>query len=531
MTGGAPEALGPPDAGAGAGRAGGDGSVPRGLRQVVPDVGAHPIAWWWVLLAACGLLAIPTSINPSAAVAGPTYLAGLSLIVVALWWGTKRLRPAERGPWLLLSAAASCWLAGDVVQRTLPSTIGPDGIGAPDVFWLSAYPLLGLAVLRMIRARGLPAGLLREIGLDVLVVGAAALFVAWRLLIAPNITFGVVPVVAVVVNAAYPLGDVTIFALALTLLMSPGRHGAASLLVIGCLGLTLPVDILQAMLPDLAPNFDSAHLDGLLLIVNGLLGAAAIHPGRDQLTRPARLDGHQAMYRWRVVLLGASLCTVSVLSGIPGGAGGWDLGASVLFSMLISLAVVLRFYRVVREREAAETALTYQAEQDNLTGAANRPLLMHRLAAAISAGSAGSPGPGLVLVFIDLDDFKAVNDTWGHPAGDEVLRVVTARLTSLVRPTDTVARVGGDEFVVLCAAIENTHAEALGQRIRDSLRRPIQVGEEQAHIGSSVGVLTTRPITHLDEPVASAEDLLRRADTAMYAAKRGGGGVRMATPA
>ena len=483
--------------------------------------------WWCVLLAACGVLAVPTSLDPSGYWAGPTYLLGLGLIVLALWWGTLSLRPAARGPWLLLSAAASCWLVGDLVQRVLPSSIGPEGIGAPDVFWLAAYPILVMAVLRMIRARGLPADLLHEIGLDVLVIATAAVFVAWRLIIAPNIDSVDVPVVATLVNVAYPIGDVTIFCLALTLLMSPVRHGTASLLVIGCLGVTLPIDVMQAILPTMAPGFDSAHLDGALLGANALLGAAAIHPGRAELTRPAHLDGPHTMHLWRVVALGLSLCAVSVLSAIPG-RGGWDLFASVGASIVISLAVVARFYLVVRRRAAAEAALTYQAQHDTLTGAANRTLLMRRLTSAISPSDAHHPGPGLVLVFIDLDDFKAVNDTWGHPAGDEVLKVVTARLTALVRSHDTVARVGGDEFVVLCRAVKDTDAEALGQRIRHSLREPIPVGAHQAHIGASVGVLTATASTASPVPLTAAEDLLRRVDTAMYTAKRAGGGVRMA---
>ncbi|MEO7061419.1 MAG: GGDEF domain-containing protein [Lapillicoccus sp.] len=480
-----------------------------------------------MLVAACGLLAVPTALDPSGTLAGPTYLVGLGLIVLALWWGTLRLRPVERGPWLLLAAAASCWLVGDLVQRVLPSSISPAGIGAPDVFWLVAYPLLALAVLRTIHARGLPADLLREIGLDVLVVATAALFVAWRLLIAPNIDSVDVPMIATLVNVAYPIGDVALFSLALTLLLSPGRHEVASLLVIACLGLTLPIDIVQAILPTMAPDFDSARLDGALLIANALLGAAAIHPDRAELTRLARLDGRQTLHRWRVVLLGTSLCSVSVLSAIPGG-GGWDLPVSIVVSVFISLAVVARFYAVVRGREAAETALTYQAQHDQLTGAANRTLLMRRLSSAISPSGARPPGLGLVLVFIDLDDFKAVNDTWGHPAGDEVLKVVTGRLTALVRSTDTVARVGGDEFVVLCRAVKDADAETLGQRIRTSLRRPIPVGADQAHIGASVGVLTAIANTPGLVPLTSAEDLLRRADTAMYRAKREGGGVCMA---
>src|SRR6266536_3089299 len=479
---------------------------------------------WRSLLALCVLLAVPTALAPDSRTAAWTYLLGLGLIVAALWWGTMRLAGPGRGPWLLLSAAASCWLIGDVVQSALSFVGHPyTGVGAPDVFWLASYPLLIAAVAGMIRARGLSPGLLRGIRLDVIVVGAAASVGAWHLLIGPSISEGG-SVLTTVVGALYPLGDVAIFALAITLVLTPGHRGAASVLLISCLGLTLPLDFLATVLPSVGSRIDSA-----LLVVNALLGAAALHPGRGELTAKATMAGSHSMHRWRVVLLGTSLCTVSIVSSIPS-SGSSNFVPSLAASIAVSVTVVIRFYRAVRERDAAEAALTYQAHHDQLTGAANRLLLMDRLSATVRRQ--GSQDQGLVLVFIDLDGFKKVNDTWGHPAGDEVLRAVAQRLAELVRPTDTVARVGGDEFVVLCHGVGSEHAEALGHRIRAAVSRPIKVGPAQLTIGASVGVLTATA-THLSparDALLAADDLLRRADWAMYEAKRGGGGVRTAEP-
>jgi diguanylate cyclase (GGDEF)-like protein len=482
------------------------------------------MAKWRSVLAACALLAIPTAIAPDSTVAASTYLAGLGLIVAALWWGTMRLPPAERGPWQFLSAAASCWLLGDVLQRAQSFLGRPyEGVGLPDLFWLASYPLIIVAVAGMIRARGLPPALLRGIRLDVIVVGAAASVGAWHLLIAPTLGDGVA-VSTTVVGALYPLGDVAIFALAVTLVLTPGHRGVASVLLISCLGLTLPLDFLATILPQVGSQLDAA-----LLVVNGLLGAAAVHAGRGELTSKASVDGPHAMHRWRVVLLGTSLCTVSVVSAIPS-SGSSNLVPSLAASIAVSVTVVIRFYRAVRERDAAEAALTYQAHHDQLTGAANRLLLMDRLSATVRRQ--GSQEQGLVLVFIDLDGFKKVNDTWGHPAGDEVLRAVAQRLAELVRPTDTVARVGGDEFVVLCHGVGSEHAEALGHRIRAAVGRPIEVGPAHVRIGASVGVLTATAtsLSPARDSLLAADDLLRRADWAMYEAKRGGGGVRTAQP-
>jgi diguanylate cyclase (GGDEF)-like protein len=470
------------------------------------------------------LLAVPTALAPDSRTAASTYLVGLALIVAALWWGTMRLAAAGRGPWLLLSAAASCWLAGDILQRVMSFLDHPyEGVGPPDAFWLASYPLIIAAVAGMIRARGVPLDLLRGIRLDVIVVGAAASVGAWHLLIAPTIGEGG-SALTTVVGALYPLGDVAIFALAVTLVLTPGHRGVASVLLISCLGLTLPLDFLTTVAPAAGSRLDAA-----LLVVNALLGAAAVHPGRGELTAKASMAGPHAMHRWRVVLLGTSLCTVSVISAIPS-SGSSNIAPSLAASIAVSVTVVVRFYRAVRERDAAEAALTYQAHHDQLTGAANRLLLMDRLSATVR--SQGGHDQGLVLVFIDLDGFKKVNDTWGHPAGDEVLRAVAQRLVQLVRPSDTVARVGGDEFVMLCHGVGSEHAEALGHRIRAAVRRPIEVGPAHVRISASVGVLTATAtsLSPARDSLLAADDLLRRADWAMYEAKRGGGGVRTTQP-
>jgi diguanylate cyclase (GGDEF)-like protein len=480
--------------------------------------------WWWVV-AACALLAIPTALDPDGPAAGPTYLAGLVLIVAALWWGTLHLRAAVRPPWLLLSAAASCWLVGDTVQRVMELAGHPAGkVGPPDLFWLASYPLLIAAVNRIIKARGLAAGLLRDIRLDVIVVAAAAAVAAWHLLIAPLTSAGG-SLSDTIIPMLYPLSDVAVFALAITLAMTAGHRCVAGALLIACLGLTLPVDFLQAVIPDT----DSARLDGTLLVLNSLLAAAALHPDRRALTARTARAGRLAMHRWRVVLLGASLCTVSVISAIPDDSSS-GLLPSVAASVIVSGVVVVRFYWVVREREAAEAAVTYQAQHDQLTGAANRSLLMADLSRTVRA-EAGQDSP-VVLIFIDLDGFKTVNDTWGHPAGDKVLRVVARRLAGLVRPTDTVARVGGDEFVVLCRGMTDDNAEALGQRICDAIAQPIDIGTGRASIGASIGVLTTVPSSSGGaDDLRVADELLRRVDSAMYQAKRSGGGVRTVGPA
>lgn len=482
------------------------------------------MARWQLVVALCALLAVPTALAPASRLADVTYLAGLVLIVAALWWGTSRLPRPDRTPWLLLSSAASCWLVGDIVQRVMDAAgYQPHGASLPDVFWLASYPLLIAAVSRIIRMRGVPAKLLSDIRLDVFVVTIAAFVAAWHLLIAPSLDGS--SFVETLTGMAYPVGDVAVFALALTLAMIPGGRATPAWLLIACLGLTLPVDFLQGVVPESTGD----RLDSALLVVNALLGAAALHPARAAVTRGRALGARHPMHRWRIVLLGFSLCAVSVISTFHD-PDPIRVLPSVVASVLISSTVVLRFYRAVEEREAAERAVTHQATHDQLTGAANRALLMNRLVAAVRGDAAH--GGSSVLIFIDLDGFKKVNDTWGHPAGDEVLRAVTHRLRSLVRPEDTVARMGGDEFVVLCRRMDGGLGSSVAARMRAALLAPVEIGPADAHVGASVGVVTldARMLGDGRDSFSVADDLLRRADAAMYEAKRTGGGVRSADP-
>lgn len=172
--------------------------------------------------------------------------------------------------------------------------------------------------------------------------------------------------------------------------------------------------------------------------------------------------------------------------------------------------------RDITARKALEEELLRQARHDPLTGLANRTLLLERLEAA-AARRARSRG-GFSVLMVDLDGFKQVNDLGGHAAGDDVLKVIADRLNQLVRRTDTVARVGGDEFVVLCTDTDPDHANAVAERVVAVLAEPVVGPWGTAAIGASVGV------AHADDALANPEELLRRADLAMYEAKRQGKG-------
>ena len=174
--------------------------------------------------------------------------------------------------------------------------------------------------------------------------------------------------------------------------------------------------------------------------------------------------------------------------------------------------------RDITERKRLETELSWQALHDPLTSLGNRIHLQQRLTEATAVTDDADLGRGLAVLLIDLDRFKDVNDTHGHAHGDEVLRIVAARLGSLIRPTDTLARTGGDEFVLLCPNTGRNDAMAVAQRVVRQLAEPVSVGSTVAIVGASVGV------AHTPTPTSDSDQLLIEADRAMYAAKEAGGG-------
>ena len=168
--------------------------------------------------------------------------------------------------------------------------------------------------------------------------------------------------------------------------------------------------------------------------------------------------------------------------------------------------------RDVTDRKVIQQRIQHLAYHDNLTGLPNRSLLQDRLAHSVARAERGNRK--VAVLFIDLDNFKNINDTLGHDVGDELLRQVARRLSDSVRVEDTIARQGGDEFIVLLESLEDGRgASVVAQKILNSLRQPFTLGGTEQHVSGSVGIAV------YPDDGRDAQTLMKNADTAMFHGK------------
>jgi diguanylate cyclase (GGDEF)-like protein len=272
----------------------------------------------------------------------------------------------------------------------------------------------------------------------------------------------------------------------------------------------------------------SPDYQGGRAVVGGALARALWRLGRrTEAIRVARESAAQSSVAsdWQVAASAQWLLVeMEAKAGVPGAAAGRayaGLLSRVLWQQRLSTLhgaqAALQVERLHRDKERAQQA----ANEDPLTGVGNRRVLDEALLAMRTdpppVALAGPPTPCSLLV-VDLDDFKVINDTYGHVVGDEVLRAVAMALRGVARADDLVVRLGGDEFVILAVGVDDEAGARLAQRVTDAVSSLV-VGTAGGVIplSASVGVAST---ADLAGPAGDPVDLIRRADQSMYAVKR-----------
>ncbi|PWJ47728.1 diguanylate cyclase (GGDEF) domain-containing protein [Quadrisphaera granulorum] len=496
---------------------------------------------WWALpvLGVLGsiVLSVPDLDSSWAAlVCVPLRLLALVVLIAS----ARRLRAADPGAdagWWWIAAGIATWLGADVLQYTgVSSSLDITASGVSSVY-LSAYPplLIGLLLLtwRASAREERLGGLLDGAAVAVSLALAGLVLAVGRSLEA---TAGD-ELLGQMVDVAFTVGDVLLIALATCLVSVSQPRPVALIVAAATLPLALLSDCLWLLVPvnsALIGALNSLHLLCHLSWAGAAVVAARTHESRaPRPDRPAVESAALSPRRLAVLAVAGALPAV-LLGTVPhppvgGGYGGVVVGAVVL-GVLVPLLVLLRLVEALRAVRTAARAvaalhqdLEHQATHDALTGPANRPRVRTVLAEALGAPAPAGGSTTIGLLFIDLDGFKAVNDTHGHRAGDEVLRVTAARAAAVVRGTDTVGRLGGDEFVVVLPGLESEgQLVNIARRLVAELSRPMQTEGQTVAVGASIGAaLAPR---RGEDGVAAADALLHKADQAVYRAKAQGKG-------
>ncbi len=271
-------------------------------------------------------------------------------------------------------------------------------------------------------------------------------------------------------------------------------------------------------------NLTSAGWVGSLSVVAyAALGAALIHPSVTSITGTEREP--LGLTRSRLAFLGVALAVNPAIAGIQFWTGrATDMVLLTIASLLIVPLVVARIGLLAKWHADAEQRLHDLALLDELTGLANRRAMTSHLTGVLDRVAHGAAS-GAVVLYLDLDDFKAVNDAFGHPVGDDLLRQVARRLRGCLRSSDVVARLGGDEFVIVLEAPRSAVDATVVPSIERALAQPFVLGDVVVSTRVSLGIDSVAAGERAD-----AETLLGHADATMYDVKRRRQASRDATP-
>jgi diguanylate cyclase (GGDEF)-like protein len=418
-----------------------------------------------------------------------------------------------------LTAAYTVWLIYAAVDASLPFPSGAD------VGFLLFYPLFLGGLLRFpTEAKSRAAE--RRLLLDGVIIALAATSVIWFLVLGPTVAASGRTLFEGAVAAAYPVGDlVQLCGVIYLVTRAPAPETRRSLHV-------LAVAAALAVTGNVVYTWSSVHANASVLLISDIawasalvlyLLAAANQAPLDGAHQPDGVDAHEAAEarardaaasRWLAYSAPAVVFGLLIAAQFDSPAYqrlGLAACASVMTFLVFSRQILAQ-----RELISAQGQLSYQAMHDALTGLPNRALVLDRATQMVAR--ARRHRLPVAAVYVDIDGFKNVNDTFGHAAGDELIQAVADRLSGVIRGSDTVGRIGGDEFVVLLdSPTLDVAPELVAERMLEVLREPVELetaGQRSITVTGSLGVATT--VTD------GADQLLANADMALYQAKASG---------
>jgi diguanylate cyclase (GGDEF)-like protein len=471
-------------------------------------------------------------------------VAGLfAAVACGMTWRRAVARGGSRQTWLwraLLFLGMTGWTCGQLIwswyqvveHRPLPSpSLADDGYFALPLFAFPAVLMLPAGPAPRVLPSELTAAFPREdrrsrplLTLDATVIVGSLLLLTWSTTLGAAVRSGAATTGEFLIAVGYPVTDLLLVVIVLLTAVFRRPHRPLALVLLGAGLVALSVSdscflyLVSAGASGMPPLYNIGFQAGPALI-----GLAALAPEPGPRAAPASPAADARSATWFTLvpylplgMIGLLVLVQQFLRQRPGEVETYGLVALVGTVVLRQLLTNLENLDLLRQVQRSQDLLRHQAFHDVLTGLPNRALFQQRLEQAVHRQR--SQGCPLALLFFDLDDFKHVNDTRGHAAGDELLRTAAARLTARAGAGDTVARLGGDEFAVILTG--DGDPSVVAGDLLDALDEPVTLARRPHVPQASAGLVVVPP----RERHVTASQLLHRADAAMYAAKRGGKG-------